>query len=153
MASTILPFQLDGVRFVIRHGGRALIGDEMGCGKTVSAIAILEHYRREMPALILVPANLSKQWRAELLNYASDMLTESDICLVTKSSDTGEAISTSFYFIFFPFLKTNTCILHHMNVPILVKRRAKSAVECASCPTPCWTSWRTAEPSGRSSSG
>lgn len=89
MASALLPFQLDGLRFVIRHGGRALIGDEMGCGKTVSAIAILQHYRREMPALILVPANLSKQWRAELLNYASDMLTEADVCLVTKSSDTG----------------------------------------------------------------
>jgi hypothetical protein len=105
MASTILPFQLDGLRFVIRRGGRALIGDEMGCGKTVSAIAILEHYRRELPALILVPANLGKQWRAELLNYASDMLTETDICLVAKSSDTGE-FSSLYTVLDFPFLST-----------------------------------------------
>lgn len=26
----LLPFQLEGIRFVVRHGGRALIGDEMG---------------------------------------------------------------------------------------------------------------------------
>ena len=29
-ADMLLPFQLDGLRFVIRHGGRALIADEMG---------------------------------------------------------------------------------------------------------------------------
>jgi hypothetical protein len=26
----LLPFQLEGVRFVVRRGGRALLGDEMG---------------------------------------------------------------------------------------------------------------------------
>lgn len=29
----LLPFQVEGIRFVVRHKGRALIGDEMGCGK------------------------------------------------------------------------------------------------------------------------
>ena len=29
----LLPFQLEGIRFVVRHRGRALIADEMGCGK------------------------------------------------------------------------------------------------------------------------
>lgn len=29
---TLLPFQLEGLKYVIRHGGRALIADEMGCG-------------------------------------------------------------------------------------------------------------------------
>lgn len=28
--NTLLPFQLEGLKFVIRHGGRALIADEMG---------------------------------------------------------------------------------------------------------------------------
>lgn len=31
----LMAFQRDGVRFALRHGGRALIGDEMGLGKTV----------------------------------------------------------------------------------------------------------------------
>ena len=30
-----MAFQREGVRFALRHGGRALIGDEMGLGKTV----------------------------------------------------------------------------------------------------------------------
>ena len=31
----LMAFQREGVRFALRHGGRALIGDEMGLGKTV----------------------------------------------------------------------------------------------------------------------
>lgn len=31
----LLPFQLDGVRFGLRRGGRCLIADEMGLGKTL----------------------------------------------------------------------------------------------------------------------
>ena len=31
----LLPFQIQGVKFVIKRGGRALIGDEMGCGKVI----------------------------------------------------------------------------------------------------------------------
>ena len=33
MAQKLLPFQFQGVKFVVQRGGRALIGDEMGCGK------------------------------------------------------------------------------------------------------------------------
>jgi hypothetical protein len=36
---TLLPFQLEGIRFVVRHRGRALIGDEMGCGKVYKCSA------------------------------------------------------------------------------------------------------------------
>ncbi len=30
LLAVLRPFQLEGIRFVVRHGGRALIGDEMG---------------------------------------------------------------------------------------------------------------------------
>ena len=30
-----MPFQRDGIKFALKHGGRALVGDEMGLGKTV----------------------------------------------------------------------------------------------------------------------
>ncbi|KAJ4825994.1 hypothetical protein Tsubulata_033218 [Turnera subulata] len=35
--SKLLPFQRDGVRFMLQHGGRALLADEMGLGKTLQA--------------------------------------------------------------------------------------------------------------------
>lgn len=39
LRDTLFPFQRDGVKFVIRRGGRALVGDEMGLGKTLQARA------------------------------------------------------------------------------------------------------------------
>lgn len=41
----LLPFQREGVRFALRRGGRALIADEMGVGKTVQAIALASCYQ------------------------------------------------------------------------------------------------------------
>eukprot|EP01041_Mallomonas_annulata_P007973 gene7973-16320_t len=87
MRDTLLPFQVEGIKFIIQHGGRGMIADEMGCGKTLQAIAILQHYSQYWPALILVPPNLVTQWRGELATYASDVISESDICVVKKSSD------------------------------------------------------------------
>lgn len=40
LAAALLPFQREGVRYALRRGGRALIADEMGVGKTVQAIAL-----------------------------------------------------------------------------------------------------------------
>lgn len=34
----LMAFQREGVKFALRHGGRALIGDEMGLGKTVQVL-------------------------------------------------------------------------------------------------------------------
>ena len=87
MLDTLLPFQVDGIRFVIHHGGRAMIADEMGCGKTIQAIAAMQHYRDHWPVLILVPPNLITQWHSELLTYCNDLLSEKDICIIRKSSD------------------------------------------------------------------
>ncbi|RLN36250.1 DNA annealing helicase and endonuclease ZRANB3 [Panicum miliaceum] len=36
--SKLMPFQREGIRFVLQHGGRALIADEMGLGKTLQTI-------------------------------------------------------------------------------------------------------------------
>lgn len=33
----LAPFQMDGVDFVLRKEGRAMIADEMGLGKTIQA--------------------------------------------------------------------------------------------------------------------
>jgi len=35
LRDALLPFQLEGVRFGLRRGGRCLIADEMGLGKTI----------------------------------------------------------------------------------------------------------------------
>lgn len=45
----LMPFQREGVKFALRHGGRALIGDEMGLGKVLcstvgSTAAVQQQY-------------------------------------------------------------------------------------------------------------
>lgn len=40
LEARLMGFQREGVRFALRHGGRALIGDEMGLGKTVQVLVL-----------------------------------------------------------------------------------------------------------------
>ena len=65
----MFPFQREGVRFALRRGGRCLIGDQMGLGKTVQAIAIAACYREEWPVLILVPTSLRGAWEQALVKW------------------------------------------------------------------------------------
>lgn len=38
LLEALLPFQLGGIKFGLRRGGRCLIADEMGLGKTLQVI-------------------------------------------------------------------------------------------------------------------
>jgi hypothetical protein len=35
LVAKLMPYQVDGIKFALRCGGRCLYGDEMGLGKTV----------------------------------------------------------------------------------------------------------------------
>jgi hypothetical protein len=50
---------------IVRATGYLLLGDEVGYGKTVSALLVLRD-PRALPALIVTPAHLRKQWHAEI---------------------------------------------------------------------------------------
>ena len=72
--ATILPgfsfklkdFQADGVAFLERADGSALLGDEQGTGKTVQVMAYA-HKNNMFPMLIVVPNTLKLNWRNEIL--------------------------------------------------------------------------------------
>ena len=83
----LLPFQLAGVKYIVRRGGRGFIGDEMGLGKTIQAIALLQHYRQHWPALVMMPVTLLKQWENELMKFSSDILGTKDIAVIRKEKD------------------------------------------------------------------
>lgn len=44
LLSALLPFQLDGVCFGLRRGGRCLIADEMGLGKTLQVNVVFNSH-------------------------------------------------------------------------------------------------------------
>jgi len=64
------PYQYDAIRFIGYRKGRALIGDEMGTGKTVMALS-WARYGRKAPMLIVVPASIKLQWRREFRKWCS----------------------------------------------------------------------------------
>ncbi|XP_042500157.1 DNA annealing helicase and endonuclease ZRANB3 isoform X2 [Macadamia integrifolia] len=66
LLDSLFPFQLDGVRYALRRGGRCLIADEMGLGKTLQAIAIASCFINEGPILVVCPAILRYSWAEEL---------------------------------------------------------------------------------------
>ena len=90
LLDVLLPYQLEGIQFIINRGGRGLIGDEMGCGKTIQAIGCMQYYRNHWPVLILVPPSLAFQWQKELLIYCKGVLTEDNIRIITKA--TGDSV-------------------------------------------------------------
>ncbi|PIN26426.1 Chromatin remodeling protein HARP/SMARCAL1, DEAD-box superfamily [Handroanthus impetiginosus] len=65
----LLPFQRDGVRFILQHGGRALLADEMGLGKTLQAIAVTSCIREAWPVLVLTPSSLRLQWASMIQQW------------------------------------------------------------------------------------
>ncbi|KAJ4960943.1 hypothetical protein NE237_020853 [Protea cynaroides] len=81
LLDSLLPFQLDGVRFALRRGARCLIADEMGLGKTLQAITIASCFIGEGPILVVCPAILRYSWAEELERWLPSCLP-TDIHLV-----------------------------------------------------------------------
>ncbi|XP_057443109.1 uncharacterized protein LOC130734619 isoform X2 [Lotus japonicus] len=82
----LLPFQMDGLRFALRRGGRCLIADDMGLGKTLQAIAIAGCFRDEGPILVVCPAVLRYSWAEELERWLP-LFLPADIHLVFGHQD------------------------------------------------------------------
>lgn len=82
----LYPFQREGVAFLERRNGRALIADEMGLGKTVQVLAWLELHKERSPVIIIVPASLKLNWQKE----AEKWMTQPKIQLL--SGDATKAL-------------------------------------------------------------
>jgi len=65
----LLPFQNEGVYKIHRFGGRALVADQMGLGKTVSSLYWTVRTIESGVVLIVCPAHLKEQWKQEAASH------------------------------------------------------------------------------------
>tara|TARA_R100000008_G_scaffold86389_1_gene79280 strand:+ start:119 stop:2077 length:1959 start_codon:yes stop_codon:yes gene_type:complete len=67
----LYPFQYVGVAFAELAEGRCLIGDEMGIGKTIQAIAFSALHHKP-PFIVVCPSNVKYSWYNELRKWLPD---------------------------------------------------------------------------------
>ncbi len=72
LKAELLPYQLDGIAFVV-GAGRAILADDMGLGKTIQGIGVAELLAREAgikKTLVVCPASVKSQWRSEMQRFS-----------------------------------------------------------------------------------
>ena len=68
----LYPFQYAGVAFAELAGGRCLIGDDMGIGKTIQALAYAALHPEHWPIVVICPANVKFNWAKEIAAWLPD---------------------------------------------------------------------------------
>lgn len=96
----LYPFQQDGVKYIISTGGRCIIADAMGLGKTIESLAYVRMFGGKL--LIVSPANVLFKWRDEFLKWVPGrtcavVLTGSEPLPDTDAVIMSYAIMTSRY--------------------------------------------------------
>jgi len=65
---TLMPYQVDGVKFLQQCDARGLLADEQGLGKTIQVLALLKlHAKDLLPCVIVVPTTVKLQWHHEII--------------------------------------------------------------------------------------
>jgi non-specific serine/threonine protein kinase len=75
IVATLRPYQSEGaawMHFLSKLGLGACLADDMGLGKTLQVLTVLDHLREQGagPSLLVLPASLLGNWRAEAKRFA-----------------------------------------------------------------------------------
>ncbi len=65
----LMPFQIEGIKFMESANARMILGDQQGLGKTVQICGLLKLHPELMPAVIEVKTTITEQWRHEIVRW------------------------------------------------------------------------------------
>lgn len=68
-AQKLTEYQKRGIRFGVRRGGKLLLADDMGLGKSVQALGVAWQYQTSFPMLIICPTLLRKLWQRQISKW------------------------------------------------------------------------------------
>jgi len=109
LKGTPYPYQKLGIEFIVKSGGRCILGDDPGLGKTlqlIGAILMLKPSR----SLIACPASMKYTWKMEVEKW-SDMKAE-----VLSGKPTSEILYRVLGLLFFNQKIGGYCLKEHDNV-------------------------------------
>ena len=65
----LLDFQKEGLDFLLKSSGNALLADDMGLGKTVQTLAYIASEKQSMPVLVIAPLVTLTNWQREIERF------------------------------------------------------------------------------------
>lgn len=92
LRNTLYPFQKIGISQAINRGGRLILADDMGLGKSIQAICIACYYRTEWPLLIVTPASMVATWHEQIKKWLSASLDPEQICVTFDSKSNVDGL-------------------------------------------------------------
>jgi len=123
----LLNFQKEGLDFLLKSSGNALLADDMGLGKTVQTLAYIASEKQSLPALIIAPLVTLNNWKREIERFLSKKSRNGRIVIDQAPSSTmirmgkAENIGTfDFYIINYELLRKRLLDLSKLNIRTLV---------------------------------
>ncbi len=103
----LMPYQIEGVKFLEQADAKALLADEQGLGKTVQVNALFKLHREKLlPAIIVCPSTVALQWHHELIRWCG---VKGFLTQVIPSGKVLAAPGFDIYVITYDLLKNEKC--------------------------------------------
>ncbi|HSB56219.1 MAG TPA: DEAD/DEAH box helicase [Nitrosopumilaceae archaeon] len=123
----LLNFQKEGLDFLLKSSGNALLADDMGLGKTVETLAYLATEKQAFPTLVISPLVILPNWKREIEKFLKKKSRNGR--LVETKSPTSTLIRTGksenlgkydFYIINYDLLHKRLGDLSKLNIRTIV---------------------------------
>jgi len=124
---TLFDFQREGLDFLTKTSGNALLADDMGLGKTIQTLAYLATEKQAFPALIVAPLVTLTNWQREIEKFLkkksrNGKIVEDDhpTSTLIRTGKSQDLVKHDFYIINYDLLYKRIGDLAKLNIKTIV---------------------------------